>query len=205
MKEYRQDAHTLSLAVWAALCAAVTVFLIAHGGSHPVQELVLGAALLLFGPAALLVYILRARRVWVGVDPEQGIVVSGRFVLPWGEIERIERRRPRLRKTTGPGGVTHGDVLRKGGEGCIDWGGCFVVGSEGFFVLIVLLLAALVAFWLVVGVLVPLLLVPLLEVFAPFGDRLKIVARGRKLVLRDLRGADEFLREVGARAPILDS
>ena len=45
---------------------------------------------------------------------------------------------------------------------------------------------------------------PVLEVFSPLGERVKIVAHGRKLVLRDLRDADAFLAEVGDRVPVED-
>jgi hypothetical protein len=66
-----------------------------------------------------------------------------------------------------------------------------------------ILLALLAALWLLFFVFVPLLVVPILEVFAPFGDRIRIQARNRRLVLRDLRDADEFLSRVAPHCRVI--
>src|SRR5262245_41074584 len=117
MKEYRQDSHTRSLVFWTILCTATAVVLFLH--SHRVvsrapkiEEIVPGVALVTFGPAALTVYLLRARHVWVSIDAVRGIVVSGRRVIPWEDVRVVERRRPSFRKTTGPTDVRplHTDV-----------------------------------------------------------------------------------------------
>lgn len=68
--------------------------------------------------------------------------------------------------------------------------------------IVVILIAVVVLAWLIIAVLIPLILVPVLEVFAPFGDRIRIRAKGRTLFLRDLRGADQFVEEVGTKAPV---
>jgi hypothetical protein len=210
MKEYRQSSHTGSLLVWAMLSTAAAVVLFVHSGKIVsrmlrIEEIAGGVALLIFGPVAFAIYIIRARHVWVAVDADRGIVLSGKHVIPWGAIERIERRRPRFRKRSGPAEIPS---MKEAGSGCVDLGGCgfdgcfLGLGEAGAAVLIVL--AALVAFWLLFFVIVPLLLIPLLEVFAPFGDRITIRARGHKLVLRDLEDAGEFVRAVGRRVPVVE-
>src|SRR5688572_18134802 len=107
MKEYRQNSHTRSLIVWAVLCTVTALVLFVHSGkvvsrALKVEEILAGVALLIFGPAALTAYLLRARHVWVSVDHLRGIVVSGRRVIPWDDIRRVERKRPVFRKTSGP-------------------------------------------------------------------------------------------------------
>ena len=207
MKEYRQSAHTFSLVVWAILCTATAVFLFIHSKqvvsrALKVEEILAGVALLIFGPAALTAYLLRARHVWVSVDQLRGIVVGGKRVIPWDDIRIIERRRPSFRKTTGP---TEVRPLETGGAdlaanlGCE---GCFV-GLGEFFIVAGIILAAVFAFWLIFFVLVPLIVIPVLEVFAPFGDRFKIITKKGTLVLRDLRDADDFMQQVQARKQVV--
>jgi hypothetical protein len=210
MKRYRQDAHVIPLVFWAVLCAAAATIFFVHSGKISnrvlsLEEIVAGVGLLVLGPLALTVYLVRARTVWVGVDPERGIVFRGERLIPWDEIRSVERRRPRLRRESGPAGMPEQGWMRHA-SGCGDPGcGCVNVSSLGeLFAVVGLLLAALVAIWFLFVVVVPLLVVPLLEVFAPFGDRVKIVARGRTLVLRDLREADEFVRLVSARRPVVE-
>lgn len=211
MKEYRQDAHVVPLVVWAVLCVALAVFLFVH--SHRIvnrtlraEEIAAGVGLLVLGPAALAVYLVRARKVWVSVDPGQGIVVSGDRVIPWAEIWSIERRRPRFRRTTGPAQMPDKSLLQHSdgcGSGCGP--GCVDVASVGeAFAVIGLILAAVAAIWFLAMVVVPLFFVPLIEVFAPFGDRVTIISRGRRLVLRDLRDADEFVRLVSAHKQVVE-
>src|SRR6185295_3919836 len=105
MKEYRQNSHTGSLIFWAILCTATAVVLFLH--SHKIvnrvlkiEEILGGVALLIFGPIALALYLIRARSVWVSVDHVRGLVVSGRRTIPWSDILRLERRRPSFRKTS---------------------------------------------------------------------------------------------------------
>lgn len=203
MKEYRQSSHAFPLAFWAVLCTAAAIVLFVH--SHRIvsrvlrtEEVLGGVALLIFGPAALAVYLIRARQVWVSVDPGRGILVSGRRTISWEEIRRVDRKRPSFRDSTGPAQAKSfgpGDL----GGGCID-PGCGEIFGEGI-VLILIVLAALVALWLLWAVVLPLLVIPLLEVFAPFGDRISIVTRRGTLVLRDLRDADAFLAEVRPHLP----
>src|SRR5690348_10552922 len=107
MKEYRQDSHTRSLIFWAILCTATAVVLFAH--SHRIlnrvlkmEEILAGVALLILGPAALTVYLLRARMVWVSIDDGRGVVVSGGSVIAWEDILTVQRKRPRFRKSSGP-------------------------------------------------------------------------------------------------------
>lgn len=69
------------------------------------EEILGGVALLIFGPAALTVYLLRARHVWVSVDQLRGIVVSGRRVIPWDDVRGVERKPPAFRGSTGPAEV----------------------------------------------------------------------------------------------------
>ncbi len=209
--EYRQDSHVASLFAWAILSAAVATFLFLHSGklvSRPLAaaEIAGGVALLILGPAALAVYVWRARRVWISVEGREGILVSGKALIPWDAIERVERRRPRLRKKAGPAEtVPFGEIGAKDALGNMD--GCLLFGEAGLLVLAVGLLVVAVGFlfWIVFFAFVPLVIVPVLEVFAPLGDRVKVVVRdGRPLVLRDLRDADGFLAEIRDRATVIE-
>jgi hypothetical protein len=216
MKEYRQDSHVSPLAAWALLCAATAVVLFIHSGrvlsrALRLEEVGAGAGLLVVGPAALAVYVWRARRVWVGVDPEQGLVVSGRRLLPWKEIRWVERRRPRLRKESGPAQVreVQWPDLESGspGElGPLGWGCLGLAELGGIAVWILLLvLAAFFLYWVVFILIIPILVIPVIEVLFSLGDRIRIVAGNRALVLRDLRGADDFIAEVRSRARVVEA
>jgi len=195
MREYRQDSHTWPLAAWTVLCVLTAVSFFAYAGGIDDRGLgfglvAAGAGLLVIGPVVLVVYLYRARHVWVGVDVPQGVVVSGRHVIPWEAIVRVERRRPRLRRTSGPAQPAEMAEVSEG---------CFAAADDiaALFLVVVLLSLTLLVAWLIWGVLISLLVVPLLEVFAPFGDRIRIVTTaGRPLVLRDLRGADEFMSKL---------
>jgi hypothetical protein len=206
MKEYRQSSHDRSLVIWAILCTATALVLFYH--SHKVvsralrvEEILAGVALLIFGPAALTVYLIRARHVWVSVDQIRGIIVSGRRVIPWEDVYRADRRRPRLRKSSGPAEVPAFDPdPLSAASGC---DGCFI-GLGEFFIGILLVAAALFAFWLICFVFVPLLVIPVLEVFGPLGDRIRIHTRRGTFVLRDLRDADEFMRQVGLKKSVVE-
>jgi len=214
MKEYRQNSHTKSLVAWAILCTATAVVLFAH--SHRIlsrvlrtEEVLAGVALLILGPAVLTVYLLRARMIWVSIDDGRGIVVSGGSVIAWEDLLLVQRKRPSFRKGSGPtevgsfepSAVTEGLTSVSGG--CVDWGCLFGIGE--FAVAGLILLAALFAVWLLFFVAVPLLLLPVLEVLAPFGDRIRIVSRRRgALVLRDLRDADEFVRRLSHHRPVTE-
>ena len=207
MKEYRQNSHTLPLIVWTLLCSATAAVLFIHSNqvvsrALKVEEILGGVALLIFGPAALTAYLLRARHVWVSVDQIRGIVVSGRRVIPWDEIDHVERRRPFFRRSGGPFQPMPGPTLDhlSTGSGCLD--GCLILGGEAFIGLF-LVVAAVWVLWLLLFVVVPLLLIPLVEVFAPFGERIRIrLRRGGSLLLRDLRDADDFMRQVEQRKPV---
>lgn len=200
MREYRQDAHSGPLSAWALLCVLSAVFLFAHAKRITdrvlrIEEIAAGAGLLVLGPAVLAVYLYRARHVRVEIDRPRGIVVSGRHLIPWQSILRVERRRPRLRRASGPAEM---GKLADLGTGCLASGGELGALAVGF----ALLIAGFFVLWLLLMVVVPLLVVPLLEVFAPFGDRIRVVtAAGRPLVLRDLRDADEFMANLPARVP----
>jgi hypothetical protein len=209
VKQYRQDAHLVSLIFWAILCIAVAVVLFDH--SHKIlsrrlrdEEILAGATLLVLGPVVLALYLIRARLVTVSVSPEEGIRVREAYVIPWDQIYRIERRRPLFRKSTGPAQIPE---MPQGAEGCANFGGCADPGCAGsageILAGVGILLAVLAALWFLFFVFVPLLVVPILEVFAPFGDRIILEARGRRLVLRDLREADEFLARVAPHCKVI--
>jgi hypothetical protein len=207
MKTYRQNAHILSLVAWAMICAIAACVLFYHSArilnrSLMWIEIAGGIALLLVGPVAWVIYYARGRLVWIRAG-EEGIVVGDRYTIPWDRIRKVERRRPRLRKKTGPaqaGSMSLGDIP-SGCGGCGDLG---AAGEAGLLLLAVILIfiALIVLYWLIVLVLIPLVIVPVLEVFAPFGDRIRIVTEGRDLVLRDLRGADEFVAELRNRVRV---
>ena len=209
MKEYRQSSHTYSLLVWALLCTVVAVVLFVHSRKIvdrvlKTEEIAIGVALLMFGPIAFALYLIRARHVWVAVEAE-GIRVSGRHLIPWSGIDRVERRRPRLRKKSGPAEIPSlKETDPSGCVGCGDLGGC-ALGAGEVAAVIGILVAALFAIWVLFFVLIPLLLVPLLEIFAPFGDRIRIVAGGHALVLRDLHDADAFIRQVAEKIRVVES
>jgi hypothetical protein len=127
--------------------------------------------------------------------------VSGRRVIPWEDIYKAERRRPRLRKSSGPAEVPEFNPDPVGALGCGE--GCFV-GLGEIFVGMILIAAALFAVWLVCFVFVPLLVIPVLEVFGPLGDRIRIHTRRGTFVLRDLRDADEFMRAIALRKEVVE-
>jgi hypothetical protein len=193
------------LTLWALLCGGTALALILVGLQSTrltvgMGEAAAGLGLLLFGPVALLCYLFRARHVWVRVDRDRGIIVSGVQVIPWDRIDRIERRRPRFRRTTGPARLEPWEFRQL--DRLNRWAnneGVLLGFAVGF-----LALGVVAVFWLVFAAIVPLFVVPVVEVLAPFGDRLRIVAGGRSLVLRDLRGADEFLREMRPRVRIVE-
>lgn len=209
VKEYRQNAHAASLIAWAILCFAVAFVLFAHSArlvdrEWRLAEILGGVALLIFGPAALAVYLVRAETIRVAVKPDRGILIRGRTLIPWEEIERVERRKPRLRKGTGPAEVPKMGKDAGVWSGCAD-PGCFIGFGEGGLIvagILMLACAVLVVFWLLLFVFVPLLVVPVIEVFSPWGDRVTIVAKRGKVLLRDLRDADGFLSEIGSRVPV---
>lgn len=209
-REYRPDAHTASLFVWMLLCAAVAAFLFVHSRklvSRPLAaaEIAGGVALMIFGPVGLAIYLFRARRIWVSVDPSKGITVSGRTFLPWEAIARIERRKPVLRSKGGPAETPPSHFKELWDE--FPAGGC-VMFPEGTLVILALGLLALAAFlfyWLVFVAVIPLLVVPVLEVYAPLGERVKIVLReGPPLILRDLRDAGDLLLQVRGRVQVVE-
>jgi hypothetical protein len=207
MKEYRQNSHAFPLMFWALLCTATAGVLFIHSRQIVsrmlrLEEILAGVALLVLGPALLASYLVRARRIWVSVDAVQGIRVSGRYTIPWTEILVIQRRRPRFRRTTGPTQVSafNPDLPDLGGIGDL---GCGTSLGE-FGLLLLVLIAAFLAYWLIFFVMLPLLIIPLLEVLAPFGDRITISTRGGRLVLRDLRESDDFVRAVSHRVRVVE-
>jgi hypothetical protein len=207
--EYRQDAHVASLSVWTLLCAGTATVLFIHSDrllSRPLQiaEILGGFALLVLGPMALAVYLYRSRHVWVSVDRERGIRVGEKGFIAWQDIERIERRCPRLRSKAGPAEIPSlGDLTGKN-SWCADVFLC-MTQSGPLVLAFFLVLLALPFFWAIFVVFIPLVIVPVVEVFAPLGDRLVITVReGRPLLLRDLRNADGFLTEVRGRLPVVE-
>ena len=201
MKEYRQNSHSVSLIWWAVLCTATAVFCFVHSRhlmnrTLRLEEILVGVMFLVLGPAALVAYLVRARTVWVSLGPE-GLLVSGGRTIPWGEIREVKRRRPVLRRGSGPAQAPDfnpGDAVGNTG-GCIDFG-CFTGLSE-FFIGVVIVIAFAFAVWVICFVFVPLVIIPVLEVFIPFGDLIKIRTGKRTLVLRDLSDADEFMSKIG--------
>lgn len=211
MKRYRQNAHAVPLIVWAFLCAVTAWFLFHHSGTllqrtATLTEIAAGVALLVLGPLSLVAYLLRARLAWVSVSPE-GIEVGKRGRIPWSKIERIERQRPRLRRSSGPAEMN--DVGKSVGivvDSISGFDGCLVSIGEGILMVVfvvLLFLAAVVALWLIFFVILPLLIVPLLEIFIPIGDRIRIVLRsGKPVLLRDLREADAFVNEIRSKVEV---
>lgn len=196
MRGYRQDSHVFSLSFWALLCAALAFVLFVRWGRPQVDQAAVIAALLIFGPVGLALYLVRARRVYVAIDSAQGILVSGKQLLPWPEIDLIERRRPLLRSRAGPG-----EIPAVNAPDLAAWApdpGWLPSAKAALLLLAmgIMAVAVLFVFWVIFFVLVPMLLVPVLEVFAPFGDRIKIVTRSGTLRLRDLRDADDFMRQI---------
>lgn len=221
MNRYRQDSHWLSLLAWAILCTAAAGVLFIQGHKILKRELELaeiagGVTLLIFGPVAFVLYRIRARLLWVGFDSDRGLLLSGKHLIPWQAIEKVERRRPRLRKKSGPAEPWKVDWGSDGssegaGRGCLRFidfgggsGGGVLVGILVVVIALLVFLAAAVLIWLIVFVFIPLVIIPVLEVFAPFGDRITITAGGRKLVLRDLRDADRFLMAVSRKVRVLE-
>ncbi|MBI2900880.1 MAG: hypothetical protein HYY17_11905 [Planctomycetes bacterium] len=190
---YRQDSHLLSLLSWflfSTLCAGIYVYW--RTQTNPplrVVEIASIAVVLGVGLFSFVVYWLRSRTNWVVIDSEKGLVVSEREVISWSDLLRVERRTPVFRSSTGPleapawtrprstDGVdvaVDAAILLLGGRNRPGRGGCTGL----------LYLFAFVA------------LMPILEVWLPFGDRITIHHRNGTLVLRDLRGAGEFLDSI---------
>ncbi len=86
------------------------------------------------------------------------------------------------------------------GEWCVCGSRC------SFFILAILLIlsALLLAIWLIFFVFIPLVILPVIEVFSLWGSRITIVRWQWKknLLLRNLQNPDEFLAEIGSRVPI---
>lgn len=213
MREYRQNAHVRSLVAWALMCAAAAAVLFWHSGrivdrALRIEEIAGAVLLLVVGPAVLAVYLIRAELVWVSIEPARGVLVRGKRLIPWESIVRIERRRPKLRRKAGPAEMPELPRRLKDWkpEGCAD-PGCLIAVGEGWLIglaFVAVLLALFVAVWLVGFVLVPLIVVPVIEVLAPFGDRVRIVTLGRSLLLRDLREADEFVARAREHVEVVD-
>jgi hypothetical protein len=161
-------------------------------------EVLAGISLLMLAPAALAAYVWRARRVWVQVDPERGLILSGKGVIPWNAIRRVRRQRPRLRQKSGPVEVSANDL------NVLDpAAGCLPVEAGALGLALVVIAVALVVAWAIFFVFLPLIVVPVLEVFAPFGERFTIeTTSGRPLVLRDLREAEAFVAELRPRVTV---
>jgi hypothetical protein len=201
VKEYRQNVHRYSLLFWALLCTSTAVFCFVH--SHHlisrrlrIEETLAGVLFLILGPAALTAYEVRSRLVWVSLS-DDGLVISGGRTIPWEEIREVQRRRPLLRSSAGPArspGFDPGDLASSTG-GCMDIG-CFSSLSE-IFIVILLIVAVAFAVWVIAFVFIPLVIIPVLEVFVPFGDRIRIRTGRRTLLLRDLSDADEFVAAIG--------
>src|SRR5262245_7537290 len=98
MKQYRQDAHIVSVIHWGSLWAAAAGSLLLREMQGPpgMAGIALGAALLIVGLAIPLLYSWRAHRLWTAVLPDKGLAFAGRGVILWEDIRRIERRRPLL-------------------------------------------------------------------------------------------------------------
>ena len=220
MQEYRQNAHVISLFIWSVLCVAVAIILFVHSTEIIDRglrwaEIVGGVVLLVIGPVGLAIYLIRVETLWVSVDSERGILVNGKRLIRWEEIVRVDRRRPRLRSSTGPAeiaefkspfgedeesnGTSSGSGNSGGGKGCVD------PDAALFLLAIIIILAALLlAIWLIFFVFIPLVIVPVIEVFSPWGSHVTIVRRKwkRNLLLRNLRDPDGFLAEIRSRVPI---
>jgi len=194
MKQYRQDLHSESLGYWFHFWFFGGLALLFQ--TPRCCCILLGIGTLAVGFALTFIYDYRASHYWLSVLPEQGIGFAGRGVIRWEEIRSVERRRSILRRwiaaPSSPhsleGGFSLAVVLIMFSNplgGPLTWpGGILWVLALG------------------VGILTALrsLLVPLLEVLFPIGDRIRIHhGIGVPLVLRDLRDADAFLLEVNRR------
>lgn len=193
---------------WALLCVVAGGILVhrsAEIASRPLRltQTVGGLGMLLLGPAALAVYLFRARTVWVVVDHTHGLRVRGLHLIPWDGIVRIEHRRPRLWRAHGTPPIR---PMKTGGS--VDawelfWFGCLGNAMPGL-ALIGLMLLAFGVFLVVSFLLLSVLVIPMLEVFTPLGDRVTIILRERSLVLRDLHNIEEFLRELRLHRPVFE-
>lgn len=202
MKRYRQSEHLVPLGVWSGLCLCAAVFLVSRApyveGPGRVACLLGALALLLFGPAALAVAIVRASLFWVAVDRERGIVLNGRAVVPWEEIVRVERRPSLLER------FSKSNVSMKG---CLGLGVLTVAMLNRktvrySFTPFLVCLAIGVGWFVLVFFLLPFLLIPVLEVFGPFAEKIVVVTRSGRVVLGDLRESEEFVTSVRSRVPV---
>ena len=142
------------------------------GGPHPDAFLswILIAACLFLGPALCAVQILRRNLLWVRLDPERGLEMPGRGLIPWNRIASVDRY---------PGLLSYKDALEQL-SGQLPHGaaayrlGCAVVPA---------LVMALV-------------FLPVIVVLSPWHDRVTIVlTSGERIVLRDLDGSERFSRQ----------
>jgi hypothetical protein len=205
MRTWRQDLHAIPLGVWALLCI-VTALAIFREGRHVGRgfgalEMLVGALVLVIAPAVFAVYLWRARRVWVQIDPARGLIVSGRGVIDWASIRRVRRKRPKFArpKTTGVlASREEPPPPREGVDGLVEMA---MNLSSGISLLIFVISTAAT---LIVTV-TALFLVPVLEVLTPFGERFTVErSAGPPLVLRDLRDADAFADELSRHVPVGD-
>lgn len=198
MVTWRQDAHTFPLLFWTMLCVATGIILLDYSRHSPTTALgagerILVVGLLMVAPAALAVYLWRARRVWVSIDPERGLWLPDRRLILWEKIRRVRWRRPLFRRRQHPQieveRTGHGDSVLKT---------AFNAGA-GMGLVAVLLKVT----WAMLVSVTTLLLDPVIEVFTPFGERFMIeTTSGRPLVLRDLRDADAFAEGLRLRVRV---
>lgn len=97
---FRPGGTLLPLFVWALLTGAAAALAI-HTGLHRPEgsdarkvAWLIALIAIVFGPVAFVAHLARACLVTVCVDPDRGLVLSGRRTIPWRDVRSVEVRRP---------------------------------------------------------------------------------------------------------------
>jgi hypothetical protein len=206
MRVFRTGATRRPFYVWGAALAVVAALSLNRALHVPDGRAerrlceALALACFILGPGALAAHLLRRRMLWVGCDRPRGLLLPSGRVVPWREIESVERRPPLFR--------TGKSLCEMHADG--DWIGVLLIQAlvlaacfgalrpPKYLALSIALLSFTVAR------LAFAFFAPLASVLSPWHARISFRLRpGGRLVLRDLEDEDEFLRLLPARVRLL--
>ena len=133
--------------------------------------LIVAGSFLFLGPVLCAVQIARRNLIWIHVDPEKGLEMPRRSLVPWARVVSVDRY---------PGAFEYKNALEQL-SGQMPQG----VAAYKYGCLIVFALLILTVF------------LPVIVVLSPWGDRVTLVLEdGERVVLRDLEDSDRFARMV---------
>ena len=196
MRIYRPGRNLLPLGIWTAIVIVVAVFVETEAlrlpkGSTERWIAQLGfIACMILGPGALIASLIRHARVSVSLDPERGVLLSGKRFIPWNQIVRVEHKAAPFKG--GRNLLSEFDSGTDAGVGCAWFGaeGCFAGGPEGCVIGLALV---------IVGGLFYYILLPVFFLFSPWHSRVILhLANGDRIIYRDLEDDEDFARQVQA-------